>query len=140
MAREKISFLKYFLWIIVIVALFTAIDFAVHSMVDYLEIYYYPIPQSLMFVSESPLVWYAIGKFFGATIIGALLFPIVKRIPKLWAKSLVFTLVIIVLLEVRYILSGYYGNLWHLYNFIQHGIALFAVSYIVFWKTKAVRA
>ena len=137
---KKTNFWRYLIWVAVIVALFTAIDFIVHFTVDYLGVYYYPIPQSLKFISETPLVWYAIGKFLGAVVIGALLFPIVKRIPKLWAKSFVFTIIIISLLEVRYILSGYYGNLWHVYNFIQHGIALLVVSYLVFWKTKAAGA
>ncbi len=133
---KKGGFWKYFLWLILIVLVFTIIDYIVHYFVEFLEVYYYPIPASLKFISDKPLVWYAFGKFFGSIIIGLLCYPLLKRIKSTLGKSLVLTAIVVILLEVRYMISGYYGTLWHLANFVNHSAALFIVSYLVFWKTR----
>ncbi len=136
---RKGGFWKYFLWIVIIVFLFTIIDYIIHASIEYLEIYYYPIPASLKFISDKPLVWYAFGKFYGTIILGLLCYPLLKRIKSNFAKSIVLTTIVVILLEVRYILSGYYTWTWHLANFANHFIALFVVSYIVFSKEKVFR-
>ena len=126
------------MWLLVIVAVFTLLDTLVHAFFEPLEIYYYPIPNMFKFISESPLFWYAVGKFVGTTIMGSVLFFFIRRIKSLQAKILTFTLVIVILIEVRYMLSGYYEFRWDLYNMINHFISLYIPTYFVFKKTKCV--
>lgn len=132
------KFWRFFLWLLVIVIVFTLLDTFVHAFFEPLEIYYYPIPSAFMFISTSPLFWYAVGKLVGTTIMGSLLFFLVKRIDNLQGKVLTFTLIIVALIEVRYILSGYYSLTWDTYNVINHFITLYIPTYIVFKKTKCV--
>ncbi len=134
----KKSFWRFFLWLLVIVAVFTALDTLVHAFYEPLEIYYYPIPEVFKFISSVPLFWYAIGKIVGTTIMGSLLFFLIKRIKNLQAKVLTFTLIIVILIEVRYMLSGYYTLTWDFYNSINHFIDLYIPTYLVFRKTKCV--
>lgn len=132
----KRGFLKYFLWLIFIVGIFTGIDLILHSSIEYLEIYYYPIPEVLKFISDSPLIWYGIGKFIGSFIIGILCYPLLLRIKGNLKKSLTLTLITIVLLEIRYIISGYYTPSWDLFNAVNHFIVLFISSYLVLSRAK----
>ena len=136
--EPKKKFGRFFLWLLVIVAVFTMLDTIVHAFYEPLEIYYYPIIGSLKFISSSFLFWYAVGKFVGTTIMGSLLFFLIKRIKSLQGKVLAFTLVIVFLIEVRYMLSGYYSGKWDLYNMINHFITLYIPTYFVFKKTKCV--
>lgn len=133
----KKGFWKYFVWLLLVVLLFTAIDAIIHLTFEPLEIYYYPIPSFLLFITSNPTFWYAIGKFFGTTIIGILIYSLIKRIKNYKLAVLIFTVIITALLEVRYILSGYYTPVWHIYNFIQHTIVLYLAAYLVFKKSKA---
>ena len=120
------------MWLLLIVFAFVIVDAIVHLTFKPLEVYYYPIPSFLLFISSVPLFWYVIGKIIGTIILGALAYPVLKRIKgNLW-KSVGFTLFIIILLEVRYALTGYYGWIWHEYNLINHGVAFFVISYLVF--------
>lgn len=130
------SFKKYFLWMLLIILLFTFLDGIVHATVEALEVYYYPIPESLSFISTNPLIWYAIGKFFGTIIICSLAFFAIRPIKSLLAKTSVLTIIVVVLLEVRYYLSGNYYGVWHLYNFILHTVTFFLPAYLIFWKAK----
>lgn len=132
----KRGFWKYFSFLILIVFIFTIVDLILHYSIEYLEIYYYPIPNVLKFISDSPLIWYGIGKFIGSFIIGILCYPLLLRIKGNLNKSLTLTLITIVLLEVRYIISGYYTLSWDLFNAVNHFIVLFFSSYLVFSKTK----
>lgn len=134
--NPKHSFKKYFLWMLLVVLLFTILDGIVHATVEALEVYYYPIPKPLQFISTSPLIWYAIGKFFGTMIIASLCYPLMKRINNLLAKTAVLTVIVIVLLEFRYYLSGNYYSIWHLYNVILHTITFFIPAYLISWKAK----
>ena len=136
--ERKKTFWRFFPWLLVIVAIFTLIDTLVHALYEPLEIYYYPIIDSLKFISTSPLFWYAVGKIVGTTIMGSLLFFLVKRIQNLQAKVLAFTVIIVILIEVRYMLSGYYTFTWDFYNMINHFIALYIPTYFIFKKTKCV--
>ena len=130
------SFKKYFLWMLLIVLLFTLIDGIFHATVEALEVYYYPIPKAFEFISTSPLVWYAIGKFFGSIIICSLAFFAIKPIKNLFAKTAVLTITVVVLLEVRYYLSGNYEWHWHTYNIILHFLSFSIPAYLIFWKAK----
>ena len=121
-----------------IVILFTILDTLVHAFFEPLEIYYYLIPQFLKFISTSYLFWYAMGKLAGTTIMGSILFFAVRRIKNLQAKVLTFTIVIVILIEVRYMLSGYYELRWDFYNMINHFIALYIPTYFIFKKAKCV--
>ena len=134
----KSGFWKFFLNVLIIAFVFTLLDAFVHAFFEPLEIYYYPIPDAFKFISTNSLLWYAIGKFAGTTIIGSLLFFFIKRIKNLQGKAWAFTLIIVVLLEVRYMLSGQYTLKWDLYNVINHIITLYIPTYFVFKKTKCV--
>ena len=136
MKGKSSGFFKYFWLLVIVVLIFTAIDTLVHATVEYMEIYYYPIPSFLSFISSSPLAWYAMGKFFGSLIIGCLIYPAFIRVKKYPLAIAVFSLTITILLEVRYILSGYYSISWDFYNFLQHTAALYLVSYFVFRNYK----
>ena len=72
--KRGIKFWKYFLWIVIITVIFTAIDAFIHANFQTFEIYYYPIPKFLLGISNVPLFWYVIGKFFSTIIFGTLLF------------------------------------------------------------------
>lgn len=134
--NPKPSFKKYFFWMLLIVLLFTLIDGIVHATVESLEVYSYPIPESLKFISEDPLIWYAIGKFFGTIIICSLAFFGIKPIKNLFTKTLALTIIVVVLLEVRYYLSGNYEWNWHTYNIILHLLSFFIPAYFISWKAK----
>ncbi|MEK6914092.1 MAG: hypothetical protein AABW83_00420 [Nanoarchaeota archaeon] len=132
----KKRFLRYFFWLILIVFIFTIIDLVLHYSIEYLEIYYYPIPNFLKFISDSPTIWYGIGKFLGSFIIGILCYPLLIKIKYNLNKSLTLTVITVLLLEARYILSGYYTISWDLFNAINHFIVLFICSYFIFSKFK----
>ncbi|MEK6871401.1 MAG: hypothetical protein AABX16_00690, partial [Nanoarchaeota archaeon] len=132
------KFFTFFLWLLVIVAIFTILDTLVHAFFEPLEIYYYPIPNAFKFISTSYLFWYAVGKLVGTTIMGSILFFLIKRIKNLRAKVLTFTIIIVILIEIRYMLSGDYSTRWDLYNMINHFIMLYIPAYVVFKKTNCV--
>ena len=134
---KKLSFKKNISVVVLITILFTLIDTIVHYFWEALEIYYYPIPKSLEFISSSPLFWYAIGKFVATIIFGViLLYFLVKVKWNFYLKTFIFSAVIVALLEVRYALSGYYGTQWHIYNTIMHFIVLYISSIAVFRSSK----
>src|SRR3989344_2133633 len=122
------GFWHYFKYLILVISIFTVIDTFVHATIEYLEVYYYPIPAVFSFISLDPLIWYAIGKFVGSIILGAILYLGIKKVKKYWLAILIFSLTITTILEVRYILSGYYSELWHLYNFLQHTTVLYITA------------
>ncbi|MEK6898889.1 MAG: hypothetical protein AABW79_02210 [Nanoarchaeota archaeon] len=133
---EKTTFLRYFLWLLLITAIFTTIDTIVHYNVEALEVYSYPIPSTFLFISSSPLFWYAVGKFVGTLIIGSLLFFFVRKGKSPFVRALILALPVIILLEVRYLISGNYDADWHTYNTIMHFVVLLVTSWIVFAKTR----
>ena len=137
-SSRKPTFWKFLPWLLLIVFMFTLLDTLVHAFYEPLEIYYYPIIESLKFISDNFLFWYAVGKVVGTTVMGSLLFFLVKRIKSLQGKVLTFTIIIVLLIEVRYILSGAYSGLWDFYNVINHFITLYIPTYFVFKRTKCV--
>ncbi len=132
----KTKFLTYFWWLLLITAIFTAVDAFVHYNLEVLEVYSYPIPDAFLFISTSPLFWYAVGKFVGALVIGSLLFFFVRKGKTNFWRALILALPVIILLEVRYLISGNYEVDWHTYNTIMHFIVLLVTSWIVFVRTR----
>ena len=131
-----VGFWRYFKWLLLIDIFFTGIDAVIHYAVEALEVYSYPIPNAFLFISTNPLFWYAVGKFVATLIFGAMLFYFVKKGKSNFTRALILTLPIIILMELRYILSGNYDTQWHIYNTIMHFVVLLASSYVVFLKSK----
>ena len=97
-SSRKPTFWKFLPWLLLIVFMFTLLDTLVHAFYEPLEIYYYPIIESLKFISDDFLFWYAVGKVVGTTVMGSLLFFLVKRIKSLQGKVLTFTIIIVLLI------------------------------------------
>ena len=133
---KRVKFGIYFLWLLAIDVLFTGIDALIHYTVEALEVYSYPIPSFLLNISSDPLFWYAVGKFVATLIFGSILFYFVKKGKTNFARALILALPIIILMEIRYIISGDYTTQWHIYNTIMHFVVLLLSSWIIFWKTK----
>lgn len=130
MTKHKL--LDILLIVAVISLLFTFGDFLVHYLYKGLEVSYYSIPSPLLKISSSPLLWYVIGKFITTIILGfILLLFLINTNLKSYIKYYIFTSVIVIFLEVRYIISGYYSFFWHVLNIINHSIILFIVTFIV---------
>lgn len=130
------KFWPYFAWLVLIDVIFTGFDAIGHSTIELLEIYYYPIPSVLTFISTNPLFWYGVGKFAATLIFGSILFIFLKRCKSVLSRALVLTIPVILLMEGRYVVSGAYGAEWHVANTIMHGIILFVASYVVFSRTR----
>lgn len=132
----KVNIKRGIISIVLITILFTLIDALFHNFIKTLEIYYYPIPSFLIFISPSPLFWYAAGKFAATIIIGIIIFYAISktRLNKLNLpiKTLIFSAVIVAILEIRYIISGYYSTNFHIYNAVMHFCILFISSYAIF--------
>src|SRR3989344_6847033 len=105
---KGVGFWRYFKWLLLIDVFFTGIDAVIHYAVEALEVYSYPIPNAFLFISTNPLFWYAVGKFVATLIFGAMLFYFVKKGKSNFTRALILTLPIIILMELRYILSGNY--------------------------------
>jgi len=99
--------------------------------------HYYPILSFLIGVSSSPLFWYAVGKFIATLLFGAILYFFVRKMKSAFGRALMLALPIVIQMEMRYIASGHYGALWHVYNVINHTLIMFIASYLVFWKAGA---
>ncbi|MFS8158921.1 MAG: hypothetical protein ACMG6E_01670 [Candidatus Roizmanbacteria bacterium] len=130
------QFLNYFKRLFVIDFLFTGIDALFHLTFESLEVYSYPIPKMFLFISSNPLLWYAVGKFGATLIIGSLLFYFVKKGKSTLVKTLILSIPVVLLMEGRYILSGYYSAGWHILNTIMHFFVLSISTYLVFWKSR----
>lgn len=111
--------------------LFSTLDGLVHYFFEPLEIYYYPLHY---FGITYPLANYALSKLVSTTILLFIIFYLFGK-TKLgkYTKYISITLIVIILLELRYILSGQYTPTWHLYNFINHFVTLFVAMYVVGW-------
>jgi len=133
-------FWSYFGWLLVIDVLFTGVDAIFHATVEAIEVYSYPIPESLLFLSANPLLWYAVGKFIGTLIIGSLLFFFVKKGGSTLSRTLILSIPLVLLLEGRYMLSGDYDSQWHVLNTIMHFCVLSVSTYLVFQKSRLFEA
>jgi len=135
--RKKLSFKKNFSIVALITIIFTAIDALIHFLWVTISVYYYPIPKGLEFISNSPLFWYAVGKFIATVILGLILLHFLTKSKwNIYIKTLLFSIIIVVLLQLRYLYSGYYGTLWHVYVMIMHFVVLTITSFVVFKFSK----
>ena len=129
MGKAKIKKAWVLLASFLISAVFTLLDSLVHYFYEPLEIYYYPFH---FFGVQSALANYAASKLISSTILLFILFYIFSRI-KL-SKNIQYnliTLIVVILLELRYIVSGYYTPTWHILNFINHYLTLVIGIYLV---------
>lgn len=125
---KKSKILKLFLVSLVISIIFTFLDFLVHYFVDFLKITYYPIPpfSFLQNLQLPNLAWYSAGKFIATFIFSfIILLFIYKKKMNDYVKSLILTLPLVILLEIRYIYLSYYSNLWHVVNMFMHTTFLY---------------
>jgi len=113
MIKHKITF-KSLLIILGIILLFTATDYAIHSLSEE-----YAVPSD----------YYRNKIIFGA-IIGFIAYILVRNKNPL-PKALIFSTAVAVLLQVRYFLEGYPLNFVIEFLFI-HFTILFAISYLTF--------
>src|SRR3989344_8259378 len=97
---KKAGLKNFFLSLLIISLIFTLAYLFLHYTLKSIEIYYYPTPEFLKFISTSPLIWYGIGKFFGTIILGLLLYPLIKKIKSYKLKIFLFTLLIVIILEI----------------------------------------
>ena len=104
-----------FLVVLIIILIFTLIDAFIHSL------------------SEKWIVpdYYFRSKIIFGSLIGFITFLFVKK-KKLFVKSLIFSGVISILLQIRYFLEGY--SLKFVLEFLVfHFLMLLPVSLVVFW-------
>ncbi|HLC60860.1 MAG TPA: hypothetical protein VJJ52_05525 [Candidatus Nanoarchaeia archaeon] len=114
---------------LLISVIFTLLDALAHYFYEPLEIYFYPLH---FFGIQSALINYAISKLVSSTIILFILFYIFEK-TKLskHAQNNLITFIVVILLEIRYIISGYYTPKWHVLNFINHYLTLIVGIYII---------
>ena len=114
---------------LLISVIFTLLDALAHYFYEPLEIYFYPLH---FFGIQSALINYAISKLVSSTILLFILFYAFSK-TKL-SRNIQFnliTLIVVILLEIRYIIGGQYTPTWHLLNFINHYLTLIVAVYIV---------
>lgn len=110
-------------------AIFTVLDTLVHYFYEPLEVYYYPFH---FFGVQSPLANYAMSKLVSTTILLFIFFYIFSKTKfSKYIQYGLITLIVVILLELRYIIGGYYTPVWHILNFINHYLALLAAICLV---------
>lgn len=108
---------------------FTILDALVHYFYEPLEIYYYPYKY---FGVQSPLLNYAMSKLVASTVILFILFYLFAKTDwNPYVRYGLITLILVGLLEIRYIISGRYDAQWHVLNFINHFLTLSISLYLV---------
>ena len=108
------NYISIFLVVLLIILIFTFIDFLIHLLSEE-----YSVPS-----------YYFRNKIIYGSIIGLLIYFFVKN-EGLLIKSLIFSVVVSVLLQVRYFLEGY--PLKFVMEFLViHFLILFPVSLIIF--------
>lgn len=132
---QKVDFKKYFFWLFIIDIFFTLGDFIFHETIELLEVYSYPIPTSLLWISTSPLFWYSVGKFVATLIIGSLIFFWVRKGKNTLSRTLILSVPVVLLMEGRYLISGMYGAEWHVWNTVMHFCVLTFVTYVIFYNS-----
>lgn len=117
---------KIFLMSLIATTLFVLADGLIHFFTPLKVISY-----RYSFLPFSPLTLYIIGKYIGTFIMFFLLLWIFSKTKiRGFARYSLITLIIVSLLELRYILDPYYGIFWHIINFISHYIELLGSIYI----------
>ena len=122
--KPKFEFDKAALALVVIlgiIVIFAEFDFLIH----------------LLKVEYSVPDWYFTNKVIYGTIIGFFTYLFIKNTAPL-KKSLIFSVVVCTLLQVRYAISGYYTASFVILFLIIHFLILFPLSYIVFKLAKKI--
>src|SRR3989344_8120212 len=96
-----------FILILFIILVFTGIDYLVHSATEE-----YSVPS-----------YYFRNKVIFGTVIGFIAYLFVKN-KKLFTKSLIFSLAISILLQIRYFIEGYPRDFVFIFLFIHFAILL----------------
>ena len=111
---ERKKYISIFLVIFLIILIFTFIDFLIHSLKEG-----WSVPD-----------YYFRNKIIFGSIIGLITYFFVKN-KRLLIKSLIFSVVVSILLQIRYFLEGY--SIKFVIEFLAiHFIILFVVSLIIF--------
>ena len=118
------------LWTSFLIALvFTVLDGLVHAFYEPLEIHEYPIH---FFWIQSPLINYAISKLLASSVLLFIMFYLFAKTSLSKNKQYVWmTLILVALLEIRYIVSGHYTTTWHVLNVINHLVTLAIGMFVV---------
>ncbi|MBS3075795.1 hypothetical protein J4429_05040 [Candidatus Pacearchaeota archaeon] len=115
LGKKDIKKIVYsFLIILLIILLFTLGDYFMHLLKDE-----YSVPS-----------YYFKNKLIFGTIIGSFVFIFIRKM-NLLKKSLIFSLLISIFLQIRYFLEGYSKDFVFLFLFI-HFLILFITSLIIF--------
>ena len=133
------KFPNYLIFSLLASAIFTALDSLVHIFIPYLKIVSYKY-NFLFFLNAPPIVPYAIGKFIGTTIMLIVLLYLFSKMKSYWKYS-IMALIVVAILEFRYMLDPYYSMLWHLFNLLMHIIILMvgiAVADLIIINSKKV--
>ena len=119
---------KIFLTSLIATTLFVFIDALIHFFTPLKVI---SSKYSIIPFINNPLALYIIGKFIVTFIMLSLLLLLLSKakLKELTGYS-VITLLIVSLLELRYMFDPYYGILWHAINFISHYIELLGSLYL----------
>lgn len=112
--------------------IFTLIDWFFHYIIPFLSISYFAEREILLNAYNNPLFWYSIGKFIFSFIIGIiiLLFTYNSQIKNKFL-ALIYTLIIVIMLQLRYIYTNAYGISWNLIVLLLHIVILYSVSFII---------
>ena len=135
----KSKFSKYLAFSVIASSIFTLIDLLIHLFTPYFKIVSYKY-SFLSFLDAPPIVPYAIGKFIGTAIMLIVLFYLFSKMKSYWKYS-IMTLIVVAILEFRYMLDPYYSMLWHLFNLLMHIITLMvgiAVAELILYNSKKV--
>ncbi|MBI2629839.1 hypothetical protein HYW76_01935 [Candidatus Pacearchaeota archaeon] len=113
--------------------IFTLIDWFFHYLIPFLNISYFAERQFLLEAYNNPLFWYSIGKFVFSVIIGIiiLLFAYNSKIKNKFL-ALIYTLLIVIIIQLRYVYTNAYGILWNLIVLLLHIAILYLASLITF--------
>ena len=112
--KKYLNSLSILVLILIIILIFTLIDIFVHSLSEE-----YAVPD-----------YYYRNKIIFGTLIGFITYFFVKK-KKLLTKSLIFSAVVSILLQIRYFLEGY-SKLFVFEFLVLHFLMLFPVSLIIF--------
>lgn len=112
------SWLRKFLVVVIVIFLFTALDYAVHSLSPE-----YAVPS-----------YYFRNKIIFGILLGLVAYVVFAK-EKPWMLALLFSLSVSVPLQTRYLLEGYpLDFVWEF--MLYHFLMLFVVSWPTFWLAR----
>jgi hypothetical protein len=120
-AKDALGFGSVFIsliFVLEVILVFTFIDYGIHSLSEA-----YSVPD-----------YYFINKIIYGTLIGTIAYLFVRKKP-IMTKSLFVSAVVSILLQIRYLLTGYALSFVLLF-LVVHFVILFVVSYLGMKLTK----